>query len=345
MRVCPACAHENRDGAKFCEECAATLAVPAATAHEERRVVTVLFADLAGFTARSEALDPEDVRAFLVPYYDVLTGEIVRHGGVVERFLGDGVMALFGAPVAHEDDPERAVRAALAILEPVRALDLGLHVRIGINTGPVLFAAAGPGQDDVVTGDVVNTAARLQAAAPIDGVAACEATRRATARLIAYEPLPPVAAKGKAEPLRGVARDRPARPSGHGTDSRRRRRSSVAAAECSLLVDLLERARSTRSVEFVTIVADAGMGKSRLVRELARHVEASADRWRGGPGAASPYGEGIGLWCTGRDRQAQARIMDTDDQAVLRSKLDAAWPRPTLGSGPGWSTASRRSWA
>ena len=173
MAACPACGSANPDGARFCNGCAAMLGTAAtAAAREERRVVTVLFADLAGFTARSETLDPEDVRAFLLPYYDVLTSEITRHGGHVDRFLGDGVMALFGAPTAHEDDPERAVRAALRILERIPGLGLDLHVRLGVNTGPVLFAAGSGGErDDAVTGDAVNTAARLQAVAPTAGVA------------------------------------------------------------------------------------------------------------------------------------------------------------------------------
>jgi class 3 adenylate cyclase/tetratricopeptide (TPR) repeat protein len=326
MVVCLACAHENREGAKYCEECAAALAAPMPV-REERRVVTVLFADLAGFTARSEALDPEDVRAFLVPYYDVLTGEIIRHGGVVERFLGDGVMALFGAPVAHEDDPERAVRAALAILEPVRALDLGLHVRIGINTGPVLFAAAGPGQDDVVTGDAVNTAARLQGAAPVDSVVVGEGTWQSTLRAITYASIPPFNAKGKSEPLAAWRAIAPiAQPQG----------PLVAETtpfvgrelERSFLISLFNRVRTTHSAEFVTIVADAGMGKSRLVRELARHVEAMPDlvTWRAGRCPA--YGGGIGLWALGEIVKVHAGILDTDDQATLRFKIEAVLVEP-----------------
>ena len=128
--------------------------------HEERKVVTVLFADLAGFTSRSETLDPEDVRAFLLPYYDTLTSEIERHGGHVDRFLGDGVMALFGAPVAHEDDPERAVRAALRILERIPALGLDLHLRLGINSGEVLYAAATGERDEIGKSTRLNSSHR-----------------------------------------------------------------------------------------------------------------------------------------------------------------------------------------
>src|SRR6201997_4719242 len=119
MQVCPSCGRENPDGFRFCGNCGAALADPT-EAREERKVVTVLFADLVGFTSRAERLDPEDVRAMLSPYYARLRSELERHGGTVEKFIGDAVMALFGAPVAHEDDPERAVRAALAIRDWVR---------------------------------------------------------------------------------------------------------------------------------------------------------------------------------------------------------------------------------
>ena len=150
MVACRSCGTENPAGQRFCGACATPLA-GTEPAREERKVVTVLFADLAGFTARSETLDPEDVRAFLLPYYDVLTSEITRHGGHVDRFLGDGVMALFGAPVGHEDDPERAVRAGLAIVDAMVPLNATLAasggtrlaVRVGMHTGPVVIADAG----------------------------------------------------------------------------------------------------------------------------------------------------------------------------------------------------------
>jgi class 3 adenylate cyclase len=139
MKTCPSCGHENSNDARFCSQCAFALDTPA-PAQEERKVVTVLFADLVGFTARAEKLDPEDVRAMLRSYHARVRAELERHGGTVERYLGDGVMALFGAPVAHEDDPERAVRAAFAIRDGFAELNRAdpageLHVRLGINTG------------------------------------------------------------------------------------------------------------------------------------------------------------------------------------------------------------------
>ena len=170
--------------------------------------MTVLFCDLVGFTAASEAADPEDVRARIRPYHARLRQEIERYGGTVEKFIGDAVMAVFGAPVAHEDDAERAVRAGLRDARGDRGAERGdptlaLQVRIGINTGEAVVAlGARPEEGEgIVTGDVVNTASRLQGAAPVNGVAVSEATYRATDRVFDYEELEPVAVKGKAEPL------------------------------------------------------------------------------------------------------------------------------------------------
>src|ERR1700730_15687443 len=168
----------------------------------ERKVVTVLFADLVGFTARSEQLDPEDVEAILRPYHERLRAELERFGGTVEKFIGDAVMALFGAPVAHEDDPERAVRAALAIRDWARDKD-AVQVRIAVNTGEVLvnLGARPEAGEGMAAGDVVNTTARLQAAAPVNGVIVGESTYRATQQVIDYRNADSVEAKGKAEPL------------------------------------------------------------------------------------------------------------------------------------------------
>src|SRR3954453_19515781 len=202
MSPCPACGRANADGAKFCSECGGALVATRPTAHEERKVVTVLFVDLVGFTSRSEHLDPEDVRALLSPYYARLRSELERFGGTVEKFIGDAVMALFGAPVAHEDDPERAVRAALAIRDWVRGEE-DIQVRIAVNTGEALVTLdARPADGEgMAAGDVINTAARLQSAAPVNGVLVGERTYRATQRVIDYAVAAPVAAKGKEQPV------------------------------------------------------------------------------------------------------------------------------------------------
>src|SRR5258708_537202 len=169
---------------------------------EERKVVTVLFTDLVGFTSRSERLDPEDVRATLAPYYARLREQIEQRGGTVEKFIGDAVMAVFGAPVAHEDDPERAVRTALAIREAIRELNeqaptLELQIRTAVNSGEALVAlqARTSTGEGIASGDVVNTTARLQTAAPVDGILVGEATYRATSHVIDYREAEPVTAK------------------------------------------------------------------------------------------------------------------------------------------------------
>src|SRR5215467_15931883 len=166
MSVCPACGHRNQPGAKFCSQCGIALGEAQPPTYEERKVVTVLFADLVGFTSRAEQMDPEDVRALLAPYHGRLRSELERFGGTVEKFIGDAVMALFGAPVAHDDDPLRAVGAALAIRDWAREED-DLRVRIGVNTGEALVVlGARPAEGEgMAAGDVVNATARLQAAA------------------------------------------------------------------------------------------------------------------------------------------------------------------------------------
>src|SRR5213595_1233784 len=197
---CPNCGQENPACARFCFSCGNPF--DEAPAREERKVVTVLFADLVGFTSRAEQMDPEDVRALLAPYHRRLRSELERFGGTVEKFIGDAVVALFGAPLAHEDDPERAVRAALAIRDWV-AEEADLHVRIAVNTGEALVAlGARPAEGEgMASGDVVNTAARLQSAAPVDGILVGEQTYRATERMIEYRETEPVVAKGKSEPI------------------------------------------------------------------------------------------------------------------------------------------------
>src|ERR671932_1470745 len=169
----------------------------------ERKVITVLFADLVGFTATSEQLDPEDVADILRPYHDRLRQELERWGGTVEKFIGDAVMALFGAPVTREDDPERAVRAALAIREWI-AEEGKLEVRIAVNTGEALvnLAVRPEAGEGMAAGDVVNTAARLQSAAPVNGILVGETTYRATRDVIEFVEHAPVVAKGKSEPIR-----------------------------------------------------------------------------------------------------------------------------------------------
>jgi class 3 adenylate cyclase len=209
VRICPKCGEENPERFGFCGVCGSPLEAEPTSTAEERKVVSILFVDLVGFTASSDRADPEDVRARLRPYHSMLKREIERFGGTVEKFIGDAVMAVFGAPIAHEDDAERAVRAALRISEAISELneensDLNLSIRAAVNTGEAVVAlGARPERGEgIVTGDVVNTASRLQGVAPVGGVAVGEITYRVTKDAIEYEQLESVSVKGKENPLR-----------------------------------------------------------------------------------------------------------------------------------------------
>jgi class 3 adenylate cyclase/tetratricopeptide (TPR) repeat protein len=294
------------------------------TPRRERKVVTVLFADLVGFTARSETLDPEDVEAILRPYHARLRDELERFGGTVEKFIGDAVMALFGAPVAHEDDPERAVRAALAIRDWARD-DGNVQVRIAVSTGEALvnLDALPQSGEGMAAGDVVNTTARLQSAASINGILVGETTYRATRSAIDYADAEPVEAKGKAEPIRVW----------EVLDARAQVRTEAVSTstplvgrdrEVALLRDTLVRVREESAPQLVTIVGVPGIGKSRLVRELFEFVEQSGvlTFWR--QGRSLPYGEGVSFWALSEMVKAQAGILETDDDDGATTKLHAA---------------------
>jgi class 3 adenylate cyclase len=232
MKICPACGRENPDDARFCSGCATPLE-EAAAAREERKVVTVLFCDLVGSTAHAENMDPEDVRALLSRYHERVRVDLERFGGTVEKFIGDAVMALFGAPVAHEDDPERAVRAALAIHDAAQE-EGELQVRVGVTTGDALIAlgARPDAGEGMASGDVVNTAARLQSAAPVDSILVDEMTYRATERTIEYRDHTAVEAKGKRARFPSGSRFRHAHGSG-STFAKRRALSSSAGRRSS----------------------------------------------------------------------------------------------------------------
>src|SRR5438034_6954949 len=274
MPACPTCGEENPERARFCWSCGAAIAEAPRSGAEERKVVSVLFCDLVGFTAASEQVDPEDVRARLRPYHARLRSEIEAYGGTVEKFVGDAVMAVFGAPVAHEDDAERAVLAALRILEAIADLNegdplLSLQVRIGINTGEAVVALdAKPEEGEgIVTGDVVNTASRLQGVAPVNGIACSEQTYRATERVFDYEELEPATVKGKSEPLTLF---RPLRAKARfGFDLTRTYTTPLVGRELEkpLLIGTYERAAQQRSCQLVTVVGAPGVAKRRLCAE------------------------------------------------------------------------------
>jgi class 3 adenylate cyclase/tetratricopeptide (TPR) repeat protein len=311
------------EGFAFCGRCGAPLS--SGSDAEERRVVTVLFCDVVGFTARSDRADPEDVRAVLRPYHARLRHEIERFGGTLDKFIGDGVMAIFGAPVAHEDDPERAVRSGLAIQQAVADLnhaqaDLDLKVRVGINSGEAVVAWDRR-ETETVIGDVVNTASRLEGVAPVGGVVVGEPTFQATRRVFDYQPLPPVRVKGKAEPLH-IWRAISARSRlGFVTDQAPISPFLGRAAELERLQATYRTTRDEVSVQLVTVVGEPGVGKSRLVREFHTFVDRQPDLiiWR--QGHCLPYGEGISFWALGEVLKAHAGILEFDAPSTAAAKL------------------------
>jgi class 3 adenylate cyclase/tetratricopeptide (TPR) repeat protein len=329
--VCPSCGRENPDDARFCAGCATRLAVVSSPVREERKVVTVVYADMVGSTARAERLDPEDVRAILAPYHARLRQELERFGGTVEKFIGDAVVGVFGAPIAHEDDPERAVRAALAIQEAIEELNerhagLELQVRIGVATGEALVSVgARPAEgESMVSGDVMNTGARLQAAAPPAGVLVSDATYRSTLRAIEYRDADPVEAKGKAEPLRVWLAVAPRARFGVDVFQSGGARLVGRESELDLLTSALARARAKSEPQLVTLVGVPGIGKSRLVFELSRIVDDDPELivWR--QGRSLPYGEGVAFWALGEIVKAQAGIFESDGAVEAGEKLVAA---------------------
>ncbi len=323
--VCAACGEENPDRARYCLACAAVLE-PDSTG-EERKVVSVLFVDLAGFTARSDEADPEDVRALLRPYHARLKQEIERFGGTVEKFIGDAVVAVFGAPVAHEDDAERAVRAALRITEAIEELNeehphFDLMIRAAVNTGPAVVAlGARPERGEgIATGDVVNTASRMQQAAPVGGVVVGPATFKTTSRIFDYEELDPIRAKGKAEPI-PIWRARGAR-SRFGVDLEGAASAFIGRDEdLALLRQSFTRMLRESSVQLVTIIGEPGVGKSRLIAEFFSYVDSLPDLvfWR--QGRCLPYGDGITFWALGEIVKAQTGILESDGPDEAAAKL------------------------
>src|SRR4051812_4264136 len=284
----------------------------------------------------------------LQPYHERLRYELERWGGTVEKFIGDAVVAFFGAPVAGENDPERAVRAALAIRDWIFE-EGSLQVRIAVNTGEALvrLEARPESGEGMASGDVVNTTARLQSAAPTNGILVGETTYRATSQAIDYHEHPPVDAKGKEQPVPVwevvAARAR------FGVDLAAETRTPLVGREreVELLMGTLARARQQRSTELITLVGVPGIGKSRLVGELFKSIELGGvlTYWR--QGRSLPYGEAVSYWALAEMVKAQAGILETDSDEAAEAKLaraveqlidtDAEWVlshlRPLVGQG------------
>jgi class 3 adenylate cyclase/tetratricopeptide (TPR) repeat protein len=302
---------------------------PPLRAGEERRIISALFTDLVDFTAHTAASDPEDVRIRLTAYHRRCREDIERFGGRVQELLGDGVFAVFGSPVSHEDDPERAIRAALRIQESVEQLnaeqpDLVLSVRAAVTTGEALVQLEPQPDRVAVVGDVVNTAARLEQHAPPGGVVVDERTYLSARRAIEFSEREPVAVKGKVEPI----------PIWQAEASRSRFGVAVEegagslfvgrSAELNMLTEAFERTLARRSPQMVTIVGEPGVGKTRLVRELRRHVDERPDLvwWR--EGRCLPYGEGVTFWALSEVVKAQAGILEGEPVDEAAEKLRVA---------------------
>ena len=320
MLICARCGQENPAGSKFCNSCGAPLAAPDRPG-EERRLVSVLFVDLVGFTSRSERLDPEDVRAFLVPYYERVRSELEGHGGRVEKFVGDAVMGVFGAPITYGDDAERAVRAAFAVRD--WAEQEGLQLRVAVNTGEAIVALdASPERGETfVTGDVVNTAARLQSASPVGAVLVGEETYVGTRGSIEYRPSQPIVAKGKEAPVQAWLALRATAAIGE------RRVASVPMIgrdrELGVLTGVWQRVVEEGRSHFVTAFGPAGIGKSRIALELAQLV-AGQDAARAIRGRCTPYGASSPYSAFAQQVKQTARIFDSDEADEATEKLIGA---------------------
>jgi predicted ATPase/class 3 adenylate cyclase len=332
MAVCSNCGEQNPDRARFCLNCGSLLAeaapaAPAAPAvpDEERKLDTLVFVDLVGSTALAEQLDPEDVLSLLELYYSRLRAELERCGGTVEKYIGDAIVTHFGVPVAHEDDPERAVRAALQILETVERLNAEdpireIQVRIGIATGEVIVTHGVKAEEGkgIAWGDVLNTAARIESAAPVNGILVGEETYRASRHVIEYVDSEPIEAKGKAEPVPvwqalGVK---------HGVARGRARDAPLIGrtAELERLLEAWETVRTRGRPMLATLIGDPGIGKSRLLTELAHRVTGGADvLW----GRCLSYGEGITYWPVVEILEGAAGILKSDDAQTVSTKLGA----------------------
>jgi class 3 adenylate cyclase/tetratricopeptide (TPR) repeat protein len=331
--TCPSCGRESAEEFRFCPHCGAPLA-PGHEAREQRKTVTVLFCDVVGSTALGEATDPEALRALLARYFDRMKAIVERHGGTVEKFIGDAVMAVFGVPVVHEDDALRALRAAVEMRDALP--DLGVQARMGIDSGEVVTGTA----ERLATGDAVNVAARLQQAAAPGEILVGAETRALARDAVAVEELPPLELKGKQQPVpafRLVSVD-------VGAPGIVRREDAVMIGrerEQRLLADAWERTHSERTCCLFTILGTAGVGKSRLVAEFLSSLEGATVL----RGRCLSYGEGITYWPV---VELLIQLLGKEPDAVLaRFDLDGRAQdslRAVLG-GDGVASTEETAWA
>ena len=334
MIACPGCGYEAADDFAFCPKCASALAAPRALP-EERKVVTTLFCDLVSFTAHSEAADHELIDALLQRYSSIAKQLVEDHGGAVEKFIGDAVVAVFGFPHAHDDDAERAVLTAFRLMEEASGLSWPdgepIRLRIGINSGEsYVHTDIGPASGrSFLTGDAVNTAARLETAAPPNGIVVGHLTHELTRHAVAFAELEPLTVKGKREPVRAwLAQELLERRSRTGLRTTGKLDTPFLgrARERRKLTTAFQKAVSTGHTEFVLVVGEPGIGKSRLVLELSRELDELPGliTWR--QGRCSPYGDGSGLAALSEIVKLHAAILDSDDIATVEAKLEAVLP-------------------
>lgn len=365
--TCPNCGAGYDPGDVFCGSCGVQLdravtadgtAGPAATsgpptpsgpprpagsgALAERRLISVLFADLVGFTPFAEERDAEDVRDTLTRYFEIATDVIARYGGTVEKFIGDAVMAVWGAPTAREDDAERSVRAALDLVDAVSVLGPGIQARAGVLTGEAAVTLGATNQG-MVAGDLVNTAARLQSVAQPGTVLVGEATMRAGSAAIAFEPAGVQALKGKAAPVSAYRALRVvAQRGGSGRSDLPEPPFVGRDEELRLLKDLISTTGRDRRTRLVSITGPGGIGKSRLAWELEKFIDGISETIYWHRGRSPAYGEGITFWALGEMVRRRAGLAETDDEATTRDRLratvaeyvptddDRRWVEPSL---------------
>ncbi|MEO6059299.1 MAG: adenylate/guanylate cyclase domain-containing protein [Candidatus Limnocylindria bacterium] len=332
---CPTCGAANAPDAKFCGECASPLAAATATPAKtpafvpavpqaERRLVSVLFADLVGFTPFAEEKDAEEVRNMLTRYFDVASDVITRYGGTVEKFIGDAVMAVWGAPTAHEDDAERAVRAGLDLVDAVRGLGPTIQARAAVLTGEAAVTIGATNQG-LVAGDLVNTTARLQSAAPPGSVLVGEATYRAASRAIAFEEAGAQALKGKSAPVPAWRALRVVAEVGGKNRSEGLEAPFVGRDdELRLLKDLFLATGREKRIRLVSVMGPAGIGKSRLAWEFLKYVDGLVEDTWWHSGRSPAYGEGISFWALGEMVRGRCGLVETDDETTTRAKVGAA---------------------
>jgi class 3 adenylate cyclase len=325
MPRCSHCGENNPERARFCQACAAPLA-PAAPPREVRKTVTVVFCDVAGSTELGERLEPETTRRVMTRYFQAMRAAVERHGGVVEKFIGDAVMAVFGVPTLHDDDALRAVRAAQDMRNDLAALNkelerdhgVTMEARIGVNTGEVVAGDPGSRQH-LVTGDPVNTAARLEQAAPSGEVLVGEDTHRLVRDAVTVETVEPIAVKGKARPVRAfrliaVSATAPGRARWPASPMVGRER------ERDTLTQAFRNAADDRSCHLVSVLGPAGVGKSRLVADFLGEV---GGKGRVLQGRCLPYGEGITYFPIREIVEQAADLSDLDPTEEWLAKVAA----------------------